>query len=94
MIEITYELLGRVTAVVLAVVFTVGVGLFIMTIMGVILDVLITVIINKVLWRGYDIKGEHPPEWRRKTSIFLNCLRNRDFSDYNEKLENIKRYED
>lgn len=87
-----YELIGRVTVVLLVIAITAFVAWVFMLILGALLSRLMSELIN-LCWRGYDIHGEHPPRWRRELSMFLHCLRRRDFSDLQEKRENLKKRE-
>jgi len=83
-----YELLGKATAVVLGVIslFAIGVLLYLLTV--IIRYRLLTRLIN-LCWRGYDVTGEHPPRWRRKTAVYLHCIKYWDFSDLDTKLERL-----
>jgi len=87
-----YEAIGRVTVVLIAL-LTVLAVLLIGYIVGVVLwHRILTKLIN-LCWYGYDITGEHPPNWRREVAIFLQCLKGRDFSDYQKKRKEIRKLE-
>lgn len=90
---IPYELIGRITVVVLVVllmllIWWIGVGLA-----RAIIHRILKELIN-LCWRGYDIHGEHPPRWRRELSLIFSSLkRGYSFEKYQETRENMIRME-
>ena len=83
-----YEAIGRVTVVLIALLTLIAV-LLIGYIVGVVLWHRTLTKLTNLCWYGYDITGEHPPDWRREIAIFLNCLKYRDFSNYQCKRKRL-----
>jgi len=87
-----YEVIGRATVVILSL-FTVLAVFLIAYIIGVALWYRVLTKLINLCWYGYDITGDHPPNWRREVAIFLQCFKSRDFSDYQKKRKELKKLE-
>jgi hypothetical protein len=49
--------------------------------------------VTNLFWYGYDIKGEHPPKWRKEAAIYAYALRERDFSAVSKQREWLDKLE-
>lgn len=87
-----YESIGKITVVISAVLLALLVIVTVFTLLYVVWQRLLTVLIN-VMWRGYDIHGEHPPRWRREIAIYLHAIKYRDFSTIQRKRKELQRRE-
>jgi len=87
-----YETIGRMTVVVIVAALSLFTAWVMLVLTDAIFKGVMTKLIN-ILWRGYDIHGEHPPVWRRELSIWLHCAKNYDFSEYREKRREMRKRE-
>jgi len=90
--NLPFELIGRATVVVLAVVLALVLALISYIVGVAVWHRGLGYLIN-LCWRGYDVTGEHPPDWRREIAIFLHCLKSRDFDRYAEKRRELHKVE-
>lgn len=67
--SLPYELIGKATIIVLGLLALVAVGLVALIVAYAIWYRGLGKLIN-LMWRGYDVHGEHPPGWRRRVSIY------------------------
>jgi hypothetical protein len=90
--NLPYELIGRASVVIIVVLLALLLGVLAFMILYALWYRGLTYIIN-LMWKGYDIQGEHPPKWRREVAIYCHLLQTGDW-EYVErirkKLENLE----
>lgn len=89
---LSYELIGRLTVSVLLAVSILGVSFVVFVALDVVTNRVLTFLIN-LMWRGYSIRGEHPPDWRRKIAIVLSGVKYGDLHRTREKLRELEKLE-
>ena len=90
--NLPYELIGRATVVVLALVALAVIALVAFIVAYAIWWRGLGKLTN-LMWRGYDIHGEHPPRWRQEVSIYASALQRRDFSNVDYVREQLSKRE-
>jgi len=50
--------------------------------------------LTNLMWWGYDIRGEHPPDWRCEVALYANALQSWNFEEIDEKREELSKLEE